>query len=120
MNKNDKEELKQKIREEIKTQKHLIDSFIKTSNTVSPDNAIGRLTRMEAISSKGISEASLNASRAKLVKLKKPLRKIDFPDFGICVNCSTVIPYKRIILIPESQMCVGCAEQPLLKNGYKF
>jgi len=65
---------------------------------------------MEAISSQGISEASLNASRAKLGKLKKALSKIDFPDFGICVNCSNVIPHERITLIPESQMCVGCAE----------
>ena len=51
MNENEKEELKQKIIEEIKIQEHLIDSLKKTSKPVSPDNAIGRLTRMEAISS---------------------------------------------------------------------
>ncbi|MED5354137.1 MAG: hypothetical protein VX429_06930, partial [Nitrospinota bacterium] len=60
MNENEKKELKQKIYEEIKLQEHLIDSFSKMSKPVSPDNAIGRLTRMEAISSQGISEASLN------------------------------------------------------------
>ena len=110
MNENEKKELKQKIYEEIKIQEHLIDSFSKTSKPVSPDNAIGRLTRMEAISSQGISEASLNSSKVKLDKLKKTLGKIDLPDFGICVRCSTSIPFKRIMLLPESAVCVSCSE----------
>ena len=64
MNEHERAELKQKIIEEIRTQKHLIESFTETSKPVAPDNAIGRLTRMEAISSKGITEASLNSSKA--------------------------------------------------------
>ena len=80
------------------------------SQPVSPDNAIGRLTRMEAISSQGISEASLNSSKAKLTKLEKTLGKIDLPDFGICVRCSNSIPHERSMLIPESVLCVRCAE----------
>ena len=116
MNKHEKDELKQRISEEIKTQKHLIDSFVETSKPVSPDNAIGRITRMEAISSQGISEASLNSSKAKLSKLEKALQKIDFPDFGICVRCSNSIPYERIMLLPEIVMCVSCAEKPSVNN----
>ena len=50
MNEQERAELKQKIIEEIRTQKHLIESFTETSKPVAPDNAIGRLTRMEAIS----------------------------------------------------------------------
>ena len=110
MNEHKKGELKQKIYEEIKILKHLINSFSETSKPVSPDNAIGRLTRMEAISSKGISEASLNSSKVKLAKLEKALEKFDFPDFGICVRCSNSIPHERIMLIPESVLCVRCAE----------
>ncbi len=110
MNKHKKGELKHKIYEEIKILKHLINSFLETSKPVSPDNAIGRLTRMEAISSQGISEASLNSSKAKLAKLEKALEKFDFPDFGVCVRCSNSIPHERIMLIPESVLCVRCAE----------
>ena len=79
-------ELKKKIIEEIEVQKRLIESFTLTSKPVAPDNAIGRLTRMEAISSQGISEASLNSAQVKLVKLEKALSKVDLPDFGICVR----------------------------------
>lgn len=111
MNEQEKTELKQKIIEEISTQKHLVESFTKTSKPVAPDNAIGRLTRMEAISSQGISEASLNSSKAKLAKLEKALEKINLPEFGICVCCSNSIPQGRIMLMPESTVCVNCAEK---------
>lgn len=110
MNENERTELKQRIIEEIGTQKHLIESFKETSKPVAPDNAIGRLTRMEAISSQGISEASLNSSKAKLAKLEKALEKIDLPEFGVCVRCLKSIPQGRIMLMPESTVCVNCAE----------
>ena len=104
-------ELKNKIVEEIEVQKHLIESFTETSKPVSPDNAIGRLTRMEAISSQNISEASLNSAQTKLVKLNKALSKVDFPDFGICVRCNNPIPQGRIMLMPEIVLCIFCAEK---------
>ncbi len=111
MNEKERADLKQKILEEIKIQKHLIESFTETSKPVAPDNAIGRLTRMEAISSQGISEASLNSSKDKLVKLEAALSKIDLPEFGVCVHCSIPIPQGRIMLMPECVLCVACAEK---------
>ena len=111
MNENERKELKQMILEEIETQKHLIESFTETSKPVAPDNAIGRLTRMEAISSQGISEASLNSAKTKLARLEKALEKINLPEFGVCVICSNPIPQGRIMLMPESTVCVGCAEK---------
>jgi DnaK suppressor protein len=104
-------ELKKKIVEEIELQKHWVESFTETSKPVAPDNAIGRLTRMEAISSQAISEASLNSARAKLIKLEKALSKVDLPEFGICVHCSAPIPQGRIMLMPENVLCVSCAEK---------
>ena len=104
-------ELKKQIIEEIEVQKHLIGNFTETSKPVSPDNAIGRLTRMEAISSQNMSEASLNSAKAKLVKLEKALSKVNLPGFGICVRCKNPIPQGRIMLIPENVLCVSCAEK---------
>jgi DnaK suppressor protein len=111
MNKQERAELKQKIIEEISTQKHLIESFTETSKPIAPDNAIGRLTRMEAISSQGISEASLKSSKVKLKQLEKALEKIDLSEFGICIRCAKSIPQGRIMLMPESVVCVTCAEK---------
>tara|TARA_Y100001960_G_C14406527_1_gene696078 strand:+ start:57 stop:455 length:399 start_codon:yes stop_codon:yes gene_type:complete len=111
MNEQAREKLKQKIIEEIKTQKHLIETFEEASKPVAPDNAIGRLTRMDAIGSQVISGASLNSAKVKLVQLAKALKKVDLPEFGICTRCSNSIPQGRIMLMPESTICVSCAKQ---------
>jgi DnaK suppressor protein len=104
-------ELKQKINDEIELQMHLIASLTATSKPVSPDNAIGRLTRMEAIISQNISEASLKSAQAKLANLKKTLSKLGMQDFGVCVRCEKPIPHGRIMLMPESILCVSCLEK---------
>ena len=111
MNPEERSELKRKIVDEIEVQRKLIPSLAESSKPVPPDNAIGRLTRMEAISSRGVSEASLNAARAKLGQLETALGKIDQTDFGMCRRCDRPIPHGRIMLMPESVLCVQCAEK---------
>ena len=111
MNPAELKKLKQNIADEIVAERRLIEKLAETSKPVAPDNAIGRLTRMEAISSRGVSEASLNTARAKLAKLEKALGKIDQPGFGICIRCGNPIPHGRIMALPENTLCVPCAEK---------
>ena len=111
MNPAERQELKRKIEEEIAAQETLIASLSETSKPVAPDNAIGRLSRMEALSDRAVSEASLNAANTKLSRLETALGKVDEPDFGICVGCDNPIPPGRILLMPEATFCVPCAEK---------
>ena len=111
MNLEEKQKLKRKISNEIRVQKQLIPKLSESAKPVAPDNAIGRLTRMEAINDQSVSEASLNSARAKLAKLGSALGKIDQPNFGICIRCGKLIPFDRIMLIPESVLCMPCAEK---------
>jgi DnaK suppressor protein len=46
----------------------------------------------------------------KLTKLKYALANIDNENFGICVDCGEPIPLGRIIIMPESNLCVECAK----------
>lgn len=108
----DKDELKETITEEIERLKPAIAAFKELTAPVEPDNAIGRLTRMEAISSKGVSEAALRSMKVKLQGLERALKRIDDdPEFGSCAECGEIIPPKRILLVPESSKCVRCAEE---------
>jgi DnaK suppressor protein len=107
----ERQELKRTMEEAIEAQRTLIASLAKTSKPVAPDNAIGRLSRMEALNDRAVSEASLNAARHKLSQLENALGKVDQPDFGICVNCDQPIPPGRILLMPEATRCVPCADK---------
>lgn len=105
-----REELKQKIIQELEQLQGIIKSHKESSKPVVPDVAIGRLTRMEAISAKGISEASLASARNRFNRLEHALRRIDADDFGICTECENPIPIKRLMLMPEATRCVRCAQ----------
>jgi len=107
----ERQTLKKKIEAEIVSEKELIASLSETSKPVAPDNAIGRLSRMEALSDRAVSEAALNAAQTKLSRLETALSRVDQPDFGLCVECGHPIPHGRILLMPEATCCVPCAER---------
>ena len=101
--------IKDKILEEItKTEKQIL-SQKENTKPIAPDNAIGRISRMDAIVNKSVTEASLNQAEERLNKLKYVLSKVESPDFGICIKCGKAIPLGRILIIPESLHCVNCA-----------
>ena len=76
---------------------------------ISPENSIGRVSRMDAINNKGVLEASLRNRKKKLTRLKIALVNIQKPGFGICSRCRKPINPKRLMLMPESDKCVKCA-----------
>ena len=105
-----REKLKDHIKKKIEDLKKDITSYQLISQPVSPDNAIGRLTRMEAINSKSINEAALKKSKQTLLKMERALMLINDPDFGLCRECEEPIPFARLMIVPESDLCVQCAE----------
>ena len=110
MTKEEKEKLENHIKEKIEKLKKDIVSYKQLTRPIAPDNAIGRLTRMEAIGSKSINEATLNKSKQTLSKMERALRVINDPDFGLCRECEEPIPFARLMIVPESDLCVQCAE----------
>ena len=106
----EKQEIKERIEAAIVGVEKDIASLEELTKPISPDNAIGRLSRMEAIGSKSINEANLASARTKFAKLKFALAGIDLEDFGICLECGEPIPIARIMIVPESKFCVSCAE----------
>lgn len=105
----DKKEIKAKILEEIEKTKKDVADLVEVTKPISPENAIGRISRMDAINNKSINDAALVKSRDKLKKLETALKNIDQKDFGICVRCKQPIPLGRIMLMPHTNKCVNCA-----------
>ncbi len=102
-------ELKARILEEIEKTRLDIQSWKALTEPIAPENAIGRISRMDAINNKSINDASLRQAQHKLKSLEDALSRIDEADFGICVQCRNPIPTGRIMLMPHSRKCVKCA-----------
>ena len=111
MNENEKKKLLNQITEKIEVLKKDIKAYKELVKPVSPDNAIGRLTRMEAINSKSINEEALRKAKPNLARLEKSIKLIDDPDFGLCRVCEEPIPFARLMILPETEFCVQCAEK---------
>lgn len=105
----DKIELKKRILENIeKTEKEL--AYLEESTKpITPENSIGRVSRMDAINNKSVSEVALRSAKRKLSNLKVALHNMDAPGFGICSNCKRPIAPARLMFMPQSTRCVRCA-----------
>ncbi|MDJ0835617.1 MAG: TraR/DksA C4-type zinc finger protein [Acidobacteriota bacterium] len=110
MTEEERQQLKETIIGEIAGLKVEIGRLQEEVKPVAPDRAIGRLTRMEAINAQKMSEANLRKARTRLQALEKTLPRLEEDDeFGICTRCERPIPLKRLMLMPQSRMCVRCA-----------
>ncbi|MCW5520810.1 TraR/DksA C4-type zinc finger protein [Aureitalea sp. L0-47] len=105
-----KEEIKKRIREEIIDTVALVNKYRDLTKPIAPENAIGRVSRMDAINNKSVNEAALRKAETKLTNLEVALTKVDDPDFGICIRCKNQIPLGRIMLLPHTVTCVNCAK----------
>lgn len=109
MEKEDREKLRNLLKEEIDSVEAEIEEMSESTSPISPDNAIGRITRMDAIVNQGVLGSVMDSKKARLTHLLNALAKVDEPGFGICTGCGETIPPVRIQYIPETKTCVDCA-----------
>ena len=104
-----KDEIKQKIIQEIEKIKIKITDLEELTKPIAPDCAIGRVSRMDAINNKSINENALRKAQNKLKGMEIALQNVDDENFGLCAKCNNQIPLGRILLMPHSRFCVHCA-----------
>ncbi len=105
----DKNKIKNIIEEKIKNLVLEIDELRQIAKPIEPENAIGRISRMDAINNKSINDRMLRNSLEKLKNLKTGLKRLENIDFGICIQCRREININRLLLIPETLKCVRCS-----------
>ena len=109
MTDNELQNIRDNIQEEITKTEALINEYKEGAQPIAPENSIGRISRMDAINNKSITEAALKSAEIKLKNLENIKDKIEMEDFGKCIKCLNKIPIQRMLIIPESKKCVNCA-----------
>ena len=109
MNAKERKEIEQKLIEEIKKTKASIVEYKELTKPIAPENAIGRISRMDAINNKSVTEAALRKVEEKLRMLEYGFTQLDKKGFGTCARCERPIPLGRLLLMPHSRHCVSCA-----------
>lgn len=79
--------------------------------TVALDNAIGRLTRVDAMQSQQMAMELRRRLLTRLTRLERALRLIAEGNYGTCSKCGEDIPEGRLQLYPDVRMCVECVSR---------
>jgi DnaK suppressor protein len=107
----EKDAIRSKIERKLKQFKEDIIYLEEATRPIPPENAIGRVSRMDAINNKSVNVASLTKLRKKEQDYREVLTRLDRDDFGVCTRCEEPLSLQRIMMMPESKVCMKCLKR---------
>jgi len=96
---------KKLIEDEIENLDFELKELEETCKPIPPDDAYGRISRMDAIHQKSRNESLFNDAKIRMVNLKLALKKINNNEYGICKVCKIEISNERLMFVPETDKC---------------
>ena len=102
-------ELEVLITEEIEKLQQRSDESAEEREAVSPDVAVGRLSRLDAMQNIEIAKEGERRRQERLPRLEYALDLIDMGEYGKCERCQNWIPFARLKEQPETLLCASCA-----------
>jgi len=81
----------------------------KTGTVTLDQQAVGRLSRMDALQGQQMALAQARRREAEIKRIDATLARLDDEDFGYCDECGDAIALRRIELDPTVRTCIGCA-----------
>ena len=109
LTKEEKIEIQELINKKMQNISARIDEYKEFTNPIPPSEAIGRVSRMDAINNKTVNEAALRMLENQYKALKGAFIRLGEDKFGRCVSCGEKIPIGRIIIIPSAIRCIRCS-----------
>ncbi len=102
------------IRGELLRSLTRLERSMKTSNGAArprdlEQDTVGRLSRIEALQSQGLTQTLAEREKAQLAQLVAALRRLEEGTYGSCNCCGGAIPFERLIVFPETLACSTCA-----------
>jgi DnaK suppressor protein len=104
------DDMKRKLIELRDELEQLADTGEASAAVVELDQArVGRLSRMDAMQSQAMAQASGQRRAAMLREIAAALERIELGEFGFCEACGEPINPKRLQFDPTSRLCITCA-----------
>ncbi len=75
------------------------------------DCCLDTLAQVEAMQDQSVSQELLRQFEIRLNELKATLQRIDTKGFGLCAVCDEAINFERLKLVPQSTICIDCANE---------
>lgn len=105
-----RKQIEKKIIEQLDHLDQDIATYTELTKPIPPENAIGRISRMDAINNKSVNSAALVNAKNRRLRLQRALKEIDQPSFGLCRQCGEKIEEEKLLIVPDSIRCVTCVK----------
>ncbi len=105
----EKRDIQDRINKKMSDLQERMDEYKELTKPIPPSEAIGRVSRMDAINNRSVNEAALRQLENLYNSLEGALKRLDEDKFGRCVSCGEKIPTGRILLMPGAIRCVRCS-----------
>ena len=102
------EQIREAIAKKMASLDERIIEYRELTKPIPPNDAIGRVSRMDAINNRSVNEAALRQIEKQRAGLERAVQRLDDDRFGLCVRCGEEIPVGRILLMPGAMTCVRC------------
>ncbi|MFT4548990.1 MAG: DnaK suppressor protein [Verrucomicrobiales bacterium] len=109
MTSEERDQMRERIIDQLVETKSRIADLEEITKPIAPDQALGRLTRLDGMLDKSVNEAALARLRNDFVQLQNAMVNVAKPDFGLCRNCGEPIAMVRMEAMPQSTLCIACA-----------
>lgn len=103
------------LEQELQTLKQELESMLSaeqaSSETVTLDQSrVGRLSRMDAMQQQAMAQAEATRLTQRYKLVIQALKKLSQDDYGYCSQCDELINFQRLMIKPESSLCIECQE----------
>jgi DnaK suppressor protein len=82
-----------------------------SSEPVSPDVSIGRLSRLESMQMQQMALAGRRRLEEERARLREAQTRIDSGKFGTCLLCGGEIATERLEIQPDATVCMPCLKR---------
>lgn len=101
--------IKEKIKTEITKTEAAIARYAEMKKPNTDSASVGHVSRMNDLNNQTIAYEKLDNAKTKLLALNKVLSQVGTDAFGKCQKCQKPIALGRILIRPQSLLCVNCA-----------
>lgn len=95
-------------------QKDLNEDITRSKESTKPvkldQQAVGRVSRIDAIQQQQMQSASLERLKNRILAVERALSKIESKEYGLCLKCEEQIAKKRLLAQPEASLCIRCSK----------
>lgn len=93
----------------VQLREEILDAADATKTVELDQQAIGRLSRMDALQQQAMAIALEKRREIEITRLQQALARMDEDEFGYCEDCGEDIAIKRLEIDPATTRCISCA-----------